>query len=47
MRRYLFLGGMTAALMAPIGLLTAGALWPGYSHTAQTVSDQRIRKVLG
>jgi hypothetical protein len=30
---------MAAALMAPMGFLAAGALWPGYSHTAQTVSE--------
>jgi hypothetical protein len=39
MRRYLFLGGMVAALMAPVGFLAGGAIWPGYDHATQTVSE--------
>jgi hypothetical protein len=39
MRRYLFLGGMAAALMAPMGFLMGGAAWPGYDHASQTVSQ--------
>jgi hypothetical protein len=30
---------MAAAVMAPVGFLTAGAFWPGYNHAAQTVSE--------